>query len=264
MEPARRVAKRVIASRPSSGARLLQIAHNLVIDSFRRARPQASAGGNRYDHAPGGRARNPNSRNAWQSEFEQRRRLQIVLGALPLEQREAFYPVSKADLARKKSPALIPAWDKKRRNHACATTLAKVQGEIFGMSGNEKLEDANSNLSSRKRIRASPRYITSCRGRNPMRSSMHRCSRWRARPSLRNVPLTPGCLRRVRRLLSLVVAGVAYRASQQVWNDRGASGAPPPTGNVADEAKTTVVRPLLRPLPHRHRHKNPLQPRQPA
>ena len=44
----------------------------------------------------------------------------------------------------------------------------------------------------------------------------------------------------------LVVAGVAYRAGPQVWNDRGAS-TPPPTGNVADEAKTTVVVPASPP-----------------
>jgi len=67
----------------------LQIAHNLVIDSFRRARPQAgpeetenilrdldAPESERPEHVLG--------------EFEQRRRLQMALDALPGEQREAF------------------------------------------------------------------------------------------------------------------------------------------------------------------------------
>lgn len=68
---------------------LLQIAHNLIIDSFRRAHPQADAEeteqimrmldapeSERPEHLLG--------------EFEQRRRLQRVLDALPAEQCEAF------------------------------------------------------------------------------------------------------------------------------------------------------------------------------
>lgn len=68
---------------------LLQIAHNLIVDSFRRARPQAGAEetetvlrelevteSDRPDQVLG--------------EFEQRRRLQLALEALPCEQREAF------------------------------------------------------------------------------------------------------------------------------------------------------------------------------
>ena len=68
---------------------LLQIAHNLIIDSFRRARPQAgpeetenilrdldAPESDRPEHVL--------------SEFEQRRRLQMALDALPGEQREAF------------------------------------------------------------------------------------------------------------------------------------------------------------------------------
>ena len=68
---------------------LLQIAHNLVVDSFRRARPQASAEETetvlRELDAP--EADRPEQ---LLSEFEQRRRLQLVLDALPREQREAF------------------------------------------------------------------------------------------------------------------------------------------------------------------------------
>ncbi len=68
---------------------LLQIAHNLVIDRFRRQRPQASPEetetvlrdldapeSEQPDHAL--------------SEFEQRRRLQLALEELPEEQRIAF------------------------------------------------------------------------------------------------------------------------------------------------------------------------------
>ena len=68
---------------------LLQIAHNLVIDRFRRQRPQASPEeaeivlrdldapeSEQPDHAL--------------SEFEQRRRLQLALEELPEEQRVAF------------------------------------------------------------------------------------------------------------------------------------------------------------------------------
>ena len=68
---------------------LLQIAHNLVIDRFRRQRPQASPEeaeivlrdldapeSEQPDHAL--------------SEFEQRRRLQMALEELPEEQRVAF------------------------------------------------------------------------------------------------------------------------------------------------------------------------------
>lgn len=68
---------------------LLQIAHNLVVDHFRRSRPQAGAEetetvlreldapeSDRPEHAL--------------SDFEERRRLQLALDALPAEQREAF------------------------------------------------------------------------------------------------------------------------------------------------------------------------------
>jgi RNA polymerase sigma-70 factor (ECF subfamily) len=68
---------------------LLQIAHNLVVDHFRRSRPQAGAEetdtvlreldapeADRPEHAL--------------SDFEERRRLQLALDALPAEQREAF------------------------------------------------------------------------------------------------------------------------------------------------------------------------------
>ncbi len=68
---------------------LLQIAHNLIIDSFRRQRPQA--GGEETEtilrelEAP--EIEQPEHAL---SEFEQRRRLQLVLEELPDVQREAF------------------------------------------------------------------------------------------------------------------------------------------------------------------------------
>jgi RNA polymerase sigma-70 factor (ECF subfamily) len=68
---------------------LLQIAHNLIVDSFRRARPQVSAEEAetvmRDLDAP--EAERPEQ---VLSEFEQRRRLQLALDSLPDEQREAF------------------------------------------------------------------------------------------------------------------------------------------------------------------------------
>ncbi len=69
--------------------RLLQIAHNLVVDRFRRRRPQASA--DETDAV----MRNLDAPESEQpervlSEFEQRRRLQLALEELPDEQRVAF------------------------------------------------------------------------------------------------------------------------------------------------------------------------------
>lgn len=68
---------------------LLQIAHNLIVDSFRRARPQAGA---EETEAVFRELDAPESERPEQllGEFEQRRRLQLVLDALPAEQREAF------------------------------------------------------------------------------------------------------------------------------------------------------------------------------
>jgi RNA polymerase sigma-70 factor (ECF subfamily) len=68
---------------------LLQIAHNLIVDSFRRARPQAGADETetilRELDAP--ESEQP---ERVLSEFEERRRLQRALAELPPEQREAF------------------------------------------------------------------------------------------------------------------------------------------------------------------------------
>ena len=68
---------------------LLQIAHNLIVDSFRRARPQAGAEETetimRELDAP--EADRPEQTL---SDFEQRRRLQLALETLPSDQREAF------------------------------------------------------------------------------------------------------------------------------------------------------------------------------
>ena len=68
---------------------LLQIAHNLVVDRFRRQRPQASADETETV------LRNLDAPDSEQpervlSEFEQRRRLQLALEELPDEQRIAF------------------------------------------------------------------------------------------------------------------------------------------------------------------------------
>ena len=68
---------------------LLQIAHNLIVDSFRRARPQA--GPEETEVVMSG-LDIPDSERPEQvlTEFEQRRRLQMALDGLPEEQREAF------------------------------------------------------------------------------------------------------------------------------------------------------------------------------
>ena len=68
---------------------LLQIAHNLVVDSFRRSRPQAGA---EETEAVMRELDAPESDRPEQllGEFEQRRRLQRVLDDLPPVQREAF------------------------------------------------------------------------------------------------------------------------------------------------------------------------------
>ena len=68
---------------------LLQIAHNLVVDSFRRARPQAGA---EETETVLRELDAPESERPEQllGEFEQRRRLQLVLDNLPETQRAAF------------------------------------------------------------------------------------------------------------------------------------------------------------------------------
>ncbi len=68
---------------------LLQIAHNLVVDSYRRARPQV---GPQETEAVLRELDAPESELPEQvlGEFEQRRRLQLVLDELPYEQRETF------------------------------------------------------------------------------------------------------------------------------------------------------------------------------
>ena len=68
---------------------LLQIAHNLIIDGFRRARPQAGA---EETESVLRELDAPESERPEQvlNEFEQRRRLQLALDGLPNEQREAF------------------------------------------------------------------------------------------------------------------------------------------------------------------------------
>ncbi len=68
---------------------LLQIAHNLVVDHLRRQRPQTDAG--EAEHVLGALDAPDHERpEEILSEFEQRRRLQLALEALPDEQRIAF------------------------------------------------------------------------------------------------------------------------------------------------------------------------------
>ena len=68
---------------------LLQIAHNLIVDNFRRARPQANA--EETDEVMRVLEVPEHERpDQVLSEFEQRRRLQIALEALSHEQRETF------------------------------------------------------------------------------------------------------------------------------------------------------------------------------
>jgi RNA polymerase sigma-70 factor (ECF subfamily) len=68
---------------------LLQIAHNLIVDQFRRRRPTAGAEETEVVLA---RLDAPEHERPEQqlSEFEQRRRLALALEELPPEQREAF------------------------------------------------------------------------------------------------------------------------------------------------------------------------------
>ena len=68
---------------------LLQIAHNLIIDSFRRARPQAGAEETETVLRELDVPEHERPEHVL-SEFEQRRRLQLALDGLPDEQREAF------------------------------------------------------------------------------------------------------------------------------------------------------------------------------
>lgn len=86
---------RVIAARARYQPRakfstwLFQIAHNLLIDSYRRARPQT--GDEESQHALETRAAPAHEQpERVLGEFEQRRRLQLALAALPDEQRTAF------------------------------------------------------------------------------------------------------------------------------------------------------------------------------
>lgn len=68
---------------------LLQIAHNLVVDRFRRQRPQASAAETEkiFQTLDAPESQQP---ERVLSEFEQRRRMQLALEELPEEQRIAF------------------------------------------------------------------------------------------------------------------------------------------------------------------------------
>ena len=68
---------------------LLQIAHNLIVDRFRRHRPEASAEETEtvFRHLDAPEGEQP---DRVLTEFEQRRRLQLALEELPDEQRVAF------------------------------------------------------------------------------------------------------------------------------------------------------------------------------
>jgi RNA polymerase sigma-70 factor, ECF subfamily len=68
---------------------LLQIAHNLIVDAFRRQRPES--GGEVYDAAVASHAGNERDQpEQTLSDFQQRRRLQQAIDALPGDQRVAF------------------------------------------------------------------------------------------------------------------------------------------------------------------------------
>ncbi len=76
---------------------LLQIAHNLVVDHFRRQRPQAV--GEEAEHIMAQLDAPAHERpDARLSAFESRRRIQVALEQLPDEQREAFLLRAEADL----------------------------------------------------------------------------------------------------------------------------------------------------------------------
>ena len=68
---------------------LLQIAHNLIVDTFRRNRPQADADETELVMQTLDAPEHERPEQML-SEFEQRRRLQVALEALPDDQREAF------------------------------------------------------------------------------------------------------------------------------------------------------------------------------
>lgn len=76
---------------------LLQIAHNLIADHFRRLKPQAGAeeAERVLDSLDAPVHERPEQRL---SEFEQRRRLQLAIDELPPEQREAFLLRAEQDL----------------------------------------------------------------------------------------------------------------------------------------------------------------------
>src|SRR5690606_16738533 len=108
---------------------LLQIAHNLVVDRFRRRRPQASPeetetvlrnldapDGSRPDHVL--------------SEFEQRRRLQLALEDLPEEQRVAFLLRMENGLGLEEIAEVTGAGretDKSRLRYAFARSRARFE-----------------------------------------------------------------------------------------------------------------------------------------
>ena len=87
---------------------LLQIAHNLIVDRFRRQRPQASE---EETEAVFRKLDAPESDEpeCALTEFEQRRRLQLVLDALPPEQREAFVLRMEGGLGLEEISALMGA-----------------------------------------------------------------------------------------------------------------------------------------------------------
>ena len=68
---------------------LLQIAHNLMVDHFRRLRPQAGADETELVLATLDAPEHEQPEQQL-SEFEQRRRIELALEELPAEQREAF------------------------------------------------------------------------------------------------------------------------------------------------------------------------------
>ena len=222
---------------------LLQIAHNLVIDSFRRAKPQAGA--EETDTVM-------RELDAPESEQPERVLTRVRAAAAPAgrSRRAAARTTRSFPAAHRRRPRLGRDFAPHRRGTgndeiAPALCAGEDSGEIFGMSGNEKLERELESFLAEENSRVAALYRKLPRNepdaeldasvlamaRNAV-ASQRRRNRWLPAMSAAAVVL--------------IVAGVAYRAGPQVWNDRGARTAAPPA-NTVDEAKTTSASPASPP-----------------
>ena len=108
---------------------LLQIAHNLIVDRFRRQRPQASE---EETEAVFRKLDAPESDEPERAltEFEQRRRLQLALEELPEEQRVAFLLRIESGLGLEEIATITGAGRetvKSRLRYALARIRARLQ-----------------------------------------------------------------------------------------------------------------------------------------